>query len=187
MAADPGQDLITYDPLSDVTRKERRMLLGLCVLGIALVKVPLVPEKVSALGLDFTLANQQVFLQLYALVLGYFLLAFLIYGLTDYTAWKRTHVRKHAVERIESAERRARLTPEVLEEIRKRETELHNPDPRNLKENLDLIYAGFAMYRLALWLARVRALFEFVVAVLVSAYTIRELLTRAASRDTSNP
>jgi hypothetical protein len=46
------QDLVSYDPLSEVTRKERRALLGLSLLGVALVKVPLIPEKFTKSGSD---------------------------------------------------------------------------------------------------------------------------------------
>ena len=51
-------DLVVYDPLTEITRKERRFLLGASALGIALVKVPLVPTKFSVLGLEFTPTNQ---------------------------------------------------------------------------------------------------------------------------------
>ena len=51
-----------------------RSLLGLCVLGIGLVKVPLVPTKLSTFGIEFSQLNQQAFIYLYAAVVAYFLL-----------------------------------------------------------------------------------------------------------------
>jgi len=73
------RDLVLYDPLTETTRKERRVLLGVSALGIALVKVPLVPTKFSALGLEFAPTNQAVLLTLYSLLVAYFLVGFLIY------------------------------------------------------------------------------------------------------------
>ena len=48
-----NEDLISFDPLSEVTRKERRALLGISVLGGALVNIALVPEKLSTFGIEF--------------------------------------------------------------------------------------------------------------------------------------
>jgi hypothetical protein len=41
------RDLINYNPLTEITRRERRALLGVSMLGLALVKVPLIPTKFS--------------------------------------------------------------------------------------------------------------------------------------------
>lgn len=172
MPDDYERDLITYDPLSEVTRKERRALLGLAVLGVALVKVPLVPEKFSALGIDLTLQNQQNFLLLYAMVLVYFLAAFLLYGLADYTAWRRTHVRKHHGYEQRQLQKLSTLpekTLDALEEgVREREADL-------LRER-DLVYWGFASYHLALAIARLRAAFEFLFPIIFALYAIGVLL-----------
>ena len=87
-----SKDLITYDPLSETTRKERTALLGLSILGVALVKVPLVPEKLALLGIEFAKLQQGTFVRLYALVVFYYLIAFGIYAFTDYVAWRRKEV-----------------------------------------------------------------------------------------------
>ena len=47
------------DPLSEVTRKERRVLLGISALGIVIVKSGLVPSKVTALRIEFSKNDQQ--------------------------------------------------------------------------------------------------------------------------------
>lgn len=58
MATPFERDLITYDLLTETTRKERTSLVGLSMLGTALVKVPsLVPEKFSAFGVDCSKVN----------------------------------------------------------------------------------------------------------------------------------
>jgi hypothetical protein len=64
------------DPLSEVTRKERRLLLGVSVLGLAMVKIGLVPQKISALGVEFSSVNQKTLLYLIALIVVYFFVCF---------------------------------------------------------------------------------------------------------------
>ena len=76
------------DPLSEVTRKERRLLLSTALLGIVLVKTGLVPSKVSALGIEFSQTDQQSILRILAFVVIYFLCAFTLYGLSDFLAWR---------------------------------------------------------------------------------------------------
>ncbi len=95
---DPAaRDLLLGDPLSDVTRKERRMLLAISLLGVGLVKTGLVPTKIEALGVEFDKANQQALLFLLAIVAVYFFSAFLIYAAADFlVATGLTTVRRRA-------------------------------------------------------------------------------------------
>ena len=76
------------DTLSSVTRKERQFLLGISLLGIALVKTGLIPSKISGLGIELQSANPQALLSIVACVILYFLVAFIIYAASDYVAWK---------------------------------------------------------------------------------------------------
>jgi hypothetical protein len=78
------------DPLSQVTRAERRMLLGISALSIFVTSTGLIPTRVSALGVDFGQSDQRALLLVLALVVGYFLVAFIVYGLTDYLSWRIT-------------------------------------------------------------------------------------------------
>lgn len=79
------------DPLSQVTRAERRMLLGVSALSIFVTRTGLIPTKISALGVDFEQSDQRALLVVMALVVGYFLGAFLVYGFTDYLSWRVTY------------------------------------------------------------------------------------------------
>lgn len=89
MADTEFKDLALADPLSEVTRRERKLLLGLSVVSLIVVKTGLIPTKISALGVELSITNQQSLLSLFSLVLCYFLTAFLIYGVSDFMGWHR--------------------------------------------------------------------------------------------------
>ena len=76
-----------HDSLSDVTRKERRFLLGTSLLGIAIVKTGLIPSKIPSLGIVFEGGNQRLLLIIIFSVILYFFIAFIIYGISDFLAW----------------------------------------------------------------------------------------------------
>ena len=76
------------DPLSEITRKERRTLLAVSALGAIMVKANIVPQKISALGIDFGEINRTILLRSLALVIGYFLVAFILYAISDFVAWR---------------------------------------------------------------------------------------------------
>jgi len=87
---DKPRDPLTLvkDPLSEVTRKERRTLLGVSAIGVAMVKANLIPQKISALGIDFQQINQTLLLSSVAFLILYFLIAFLIYATSDFLTWR---------------------------------------------------------------------------------------------------
>lgn len=163
-----SKDLITYDPLTETTRKERTALLGLSMLGIALVKVPLVPEKLAVLGIEFAKVQQSTFVRLYALVILYYLCAFCIYALTDYVAWRRKEViTEHEYSR-QTEERLAHT-----KSLAKAPAEDKTIEPVSSRFPP---YQGFASYWLAFGVARVRAVFEFLLPIAFAAYTLLALL-----------
>ena len=167
-----SKDLITYDPLSETTRKERTSLLGLAMLGVALVKIPLVPKKFSALGVDFADINQARFVQLYALVIGYYVTAFAIYAVSDYVAWRRQEViTLHEYEQ-QNRERRASASVSL------RKAEPEEAEPRNASRPLS--YRGAAGYWVAFWVARSRAVFEFLMPIAFASYAMWVLLSYTA-------
>ncbi|WP_448871427.1 hypothetical protein [Desulfobulbus propionicus] len=79
---------ILKDPLSEVSRKERRALLGISLLSIMVVNIGLIPTKISALGIDLKPEDQYAFRIILALVLVYYIIAFTLYGLSDFFAWR---------------------------------------------------------------------------------------------------
>lgn len=161
------RDLVAYDPLTETTRKERKVLLGIAALGIAIVKVPLVPTKFSTLGIEFASINQANILTLYALLVAYFLVAFLIYGFSDYVAWRRSQAIHYREYIRQDALTRKTLGAEEDQDARKRFTEEGCP------------YSGLASYRSATLAAAVRASFEFLVPIAVATYSVFVLLNYA--------
>lgn len=80
---DTVADPTFIDPLSEVTRKERRALLSACVVGQAVVIGGLVPEKIEAFGITVSAAQEKSLLYLLAAVLAYFLVGFVVYAWAD--------------------------------------------------------------------------------------------------------
>jgi hypothetical protein len=76
------------DPLSEVTRKERRALLAASTVTIVVTKTGLIPSKIEALGISFSPGDQHSLLLVLGAVVLYFLVAFITYGLSDFLAWK---------------------------------------------------------------------------------------------------
>ena len=79
-------EIALSDPLKEETRKARLYLLGLSTVGIAIVKTGLVPREITTLGIKFGEADPQVLLDILALVILYFLVAFAVYGVSDFLA-----------------------------------------------------------------------------------------------------
>lgn len=71
------------DPLSEVTRKERKILLIASLISVALAKGGLVPKKIEALGIELTALEINSLLYLLASVLVYLILGFTIYAAAD--------------------------------------------------------------------------------------------------------
>src|SRR6266849_2296109 len=111
--AGPDPSDFLADPLSNVSRRERRNLLIASAVGVLVAQVGLVPTHISALGIDFPAPAQSSFLVLVAAIVGYFVIAFLIYALADFIVWrKKRHDYLVAIEvELEN------LTPDDLDEM----------------------------------------------------------------------
>jgi hypothetical protein len=161
------KDYLLGDPLSEVTRKERRMLLGVGILAITLVKTGLVPTKISALGVEFDKANQEALFAMLALVTLYFLAAFVIYAAADFLAWRRALHR----ERVEWARERVRRQRNGSEH----EYSMEQEEVRHIART------SFATFRLAGPVSILRSTFEFLLPVFVGAYTLILLWSNRAT------
>ncbi|MFB3884447.1 MAG: hypothetical protein ACE144_04410 [Thermodesulfobacteriota bacterium] len=155
------------DPLSDVTRKERRLLLGVSVIGIAIVKIGLVPSRISAFGIDFTPVNQKSLLYLFAVIVIYFLAAFIIYSASDFIAWRlafRSALGEMFKKRI--AVRKDLFSSSRLDE-----------ESRELEKMLNQRFRRErVVFALSGPVSIIRALFEFLLPITAGLYTILSLI-----------
>ncbi len=79
------------DPLSEITRKERRNLLIASTVGLLVAKAGMVPAKFEAFGIELSVPDQKVFVILMLLTVLYFLAAFVIYGISDFFVWRKKY------------------------------------------------------------------------------------------------
>ena len=80
-------ELYNFDSLSDVTRKERRTLILVALIALAVSKLGLYPTEISALGINFTHNGVDIksLIPLYfRYIIGYLLLTFSVYAASDF-------------------------------------------------------------------------------------------------------
>lgn len=80
------------NPLSEITRKERRTLLAVSALVIALRYSNLVPTQITALGITLSATQQASALLLLGAAVAYFCVAFSTYALSDFVKWRITYL-----------------------------------------------------------------------------------------------
>ncbi len=157
------------DPLSEVTRNERRSLLAIGTLGVVLVQTGMVPEKIDALGIEFSVADQRAILSIVALGTAYFLLAFVIYAASDFIAWRlayRESIRRYIVQRDRPEPNASDINAEAIK--------LLGPVDRRIPP-------------LTRPVSFLRAVFEFVLPILFGIYVTIMLLTTPVQSITAPP
>jgi hypothetical protein len=152
------------------------------MVGIPILKTGLVPTKNTALGIEFGEDDQQTFLFLLGLVVVYFLAAFLIYAASDFLAWWEVY----RVARAEIEEPEMKLYEELAkkrDEIRRASGETPGPHgemPERISEELEAAIPFLTSLdrtrRTGLVFASIRALFEYLLRILVGAYAAYILL-----------
>lgn len=167
--SDKKKSAILEDPLSEISRRERKFLLATSFVGIAVVKVGIVPQKISALGVEFEGTNQSAFLYLTSTLIVYFLVAFVIYAASDFILWRSNVLRFRA------------------ENIRKFYEFIENPKSfpgGNSPFQSEIDDASSRVYfwtKMAPHAAVIRAIFEFLLPVMFSAYAIYTLVDAAGT------
>jgi hypothetical protein len=155
--ADPRDYLA--DPLSSISRLERRNLLLASTVAILISHVGLIPTEISALGLKFPPPARNAFLVLTTLVVCYFIAAFILYSLADFFIW-----RKRFYDYLVAREKESQSWT-LLDQIE--HDELHASLP-----SIDWYY------KWSVSVANARMLFEFALPLLVGAYAASSLLFR---------
>lgn len=112
MTSDPTpldivSDPSAIDPLSDVTRGERKALLGSCVVAVSIAAGGLVPEEIDALGITVTAAQEKSLLYILTGVIVYFVFGFTIYAFSDLNR-----------RRVATAQARGRVAPIIDDAVR---------------------------------------------------------------------
>jgi hypothetical protein len=82
-------DILLRDALSEITRSERKFLILVSAVGLTVLHVGLVPTRIDALGIEFSQIDQKTLLRALAAAVLYFLVGFIVYGLSDFVAWRR--------------------------------------------------------------------------------------------------
>lgn len=146
------------------------------MLSIAMTHAKLIPTKISALGVDFDQTNQERLLLIIAFVVGYYLLAFLIHGLADFSVWwfrfsevaiKDTGAYKQSL--IESSKE------DLYEQEPNEEEQIHlsNSESKSIKNRFSkLTRSSSWLIAFAPAISVLRVLFDFALPILVALYAI---------------
>lgn len=153
MSTEPTPTIFLCDPLSEPARKERRNLLASAVIGILIAKAGLIPTEITGLGISLTGDDQQTIVFILTVVIGYFLTAFTLYGLSDFMIFRKSY--QDYVEAVENhSDAWTREDQERYEELRRRVGDVS------------------WVYRWAKPAAVARAVFEFMLPLMVGVYAI---------------
>jgi hypothetical protein len=165
------------DPLSSVTRNERKFLLAASAIGLIVVQAGLVPTKIAALGIEFSQIDQKILLKAIGVIVLYFLFAFILYASSDFVAWRfEFHsARREAV--LEQLRKHREF--QELDTQRKEELERHEPGASyvGLKpfSKADKGYESLFLIRSESPISLLRALFEFFVPAIVGLIAVIQL------------
>lgn len=189
------------NPLSDVTRRDRKWLLFLSVVSFALSFAGIVPSRISALGIELGTVDQRWLIVLLGLVTLYFFCSFLVYAIADLLRWRldviyvdraqlatsidgmRETAKRKPKENPISAALVGRAVKEIMEgpseEKRQQEFEkkldgLRDDFERNWKKSIE----GRTVSRLVRPIGVVRGLLEFAVPSIVGVLSMWALASK---------
>ena len=104
------------EPLSETTRKARKNLLALSVIGIAINRGGLIPKEISSLGIIFEQHNQDSLILLLAVIISYHLSAFIIYSFSESQAWKLDEIHEIIEKAISYTKRESVISSSLLDQ-----------------------------------------------------------------------
>lgn len=165
-----NENIVLVDPLSAVTRGERRMLLGLSMLGIFFVKAGVLPSKINALGIELTASDQKTFLFLVSVGILYFICAFFLYAISDFIVWKKAIIKQYLAEYSESFDETCGHSLSV------EEMDMQSEKSRIYRRNKIWL-------KLSKPVSIFRALFEFILPILVALCSMFLMINKAIYSD----
>lgn len=157
---EPKISTFLVDPLGETSRKERRNLLAASVVGLLISKVGLIPTKISALGIELSGSSQIAFTILAAGIILYFVLAFLLYGLSDFLIWRERY-------------------QQYLEDVRSYNEGWSEEDQQQYDTKVTDLGSVAWIYRLAKPTALFRCIFEFALPLTFGIYVLYTLAANA--------
>ena len=148
------------DPLSDISRRERRNLVASSATAILIAHTGLVPTRISALGIELSPPAQSSFLVILGAVVAYFTAAFVIYGFSDLLVWRHKY-------------------QDYLEKVEITSQNWTQEDQVNYDELQQHVPSIAWLYRISKPAAYFRIGFEFALPLLIGLYAIYALISRA--------
>jgi hypothetical protein len=185
----PGIHPKLTNPLSEETRKARLYLLGMGAAGIAIVFTGLLPTEIRTLGITFAEADRNSLLLIFALVVAYFLAAFVSYALSDYLEWRSAkrelamiQLRKHFREQRTEMEHKLTDTQRPVvpptSEVRRFPLEGQEALDAIDKAERELSEVSGRTIRFAESIIRLRFAFEFLIPPIVGLFSIAALVIK---------
>ncbi len=114
------------DPLSAHTRSVRKTLLVTSTVALAVGMTGLIPEKIAALGVEFSQVDRSSMVILLAGVVGFMLLSFVVIAASDFTAWRISYASKAWAEESSGYEAARRAFMEERNLTKKEREDLSN-------------------------------------------------------------
>jgi hypothetical protein len=152
------------DPLSKLTRSERRNALIAAAISAVVIHVGVLPTKVTMLGIEFTTPQQNALLVILLVANLYFLLSFLVSAIPDVVRW-----RKEFQDHQESTERKSHEWS-------------HSDQERYDYERLTMNLPDTQwFYKYSPFVSKARVSFDMWAPVLASVYAIAILACRAVA------
>ncbi len=162
-------DSLFHDPLSEVTRKERRMLLIVSLVGIAITKAGLIPSQIKALGINFASSDQKSLYFLVSAIVIYFIIAFFIYSASDFLVLYRSYYEDRRREMIKSEMDKYEFEQRGLGGFTDPEMIEMEVDDKLLMSQLRI--GKFSIHELTKPTILLRAFFEFILPIGVGIYS----------------
>jgi uncharacterized membrane protein len=137
------ETILLSDPLAAVTRRNRKTLLMASLITLFFGYARLVPRELKAFGLSFKDIDPKALLIIGAVVVFYFLVTFLLYGLSDWLL-RQSKVREPSaaslLESVQSKATKLSNLQQVEVDSKEVETILNNQTLRNVTTSRRLAY-----------------------------------------------
>lgn len=184
LEAEKLAEIAVRDPLSETTRRERKTLLGISIVVIGIIETGTLPTKIESLGIEFTQTDQKYLFNVFAAVVIYYLIAFVLFAISDFIVWRIAFgsiVRAQWGRMTMNPDKDKLLTKDEqrIIQLEKQITEMKAEQMRGsfdkqLGLDIDFMNWGMPNYliRLSTPVSLFRSIFEFLLPILVGIYAL---------------